>query len=293
MMQKRRLGKTGHTSTIVAFGTAAFWRVSQDDADRAMEVVLKCSVNHIDVAPEYGDAEARVGPWMREHRKDFFLACKTLMRTAKEAREELHRSLERLRTDHFDLYQLHSLDTAQELETALGQRGAMEAIIDAQREGLIKRIGITGHNLSIHALALKRFDFDTIMFPFNYIFFGDANYRKAFKRLIEVCVQRDVGVMIIKSIARGNWEEEYRAIPFYKRPYTTWYRPFEAQAEIKSALRFVLSHPVSTVISASDLKLLPLMLSEAKSFYPMEPAEKAELVKKGRCFKQLAFTFDL
>ena len=277
-MQKRKLGRTGHESTIMIFGGAAlgagFHSVSQEEADQAMEFVLEQGVNHIDVAPSYGDAELRLGPWMETHRQDFFLGCKTGERTKEEAAEELHRSLERLRVDHFDLYQLHGLDELGELEIALGPGGAMEAILEAKDEGLLRFVGITGHRPDTQAEALRRFDFDTVMFPLNFVLRAHRNEHNDWEELLRLAQEKDVGLMAIKSIARGPWPTE-------DRPHTTWYEPFDDQEAVDRAVWFTLSQGVTGVVSASDVGLMRKVVDAAERFRPLSSEEQAQLVGRG------------
>jgi aryl-alcohol dehydrogenase-like predicted oxidoreductase len=278
-------------STLVSFGGATFMKLSQKSADRTMEMLIEKGINHIDVAPEYGEAEKRVGPWMRRHRENFFLGCKTLMRTKNDAYSELHRSLERLHTDYFNLYQLHSVDELSELRTALGPGGAMETILGARDQGIVHSIGITSHNLELLTHALGLFEFDTIMFPFNFIFYADTGYRAQFGKLMKIVQKRDIGVMVIKSIAKGNWEEKYRSLPILKRPYTTWYRPLVTGNEIYSAMCFVLSQNISTLVSASDVTLLSQMIDAAERFRPTALKERDTLLAEGKKHRLLEFTF--
>lgn len=277
-MQKRRLGRTGQESTIVIFGGAAlgtdFHSISQEEADRAMEFVLEQGVNHVDVAPSYGDAELRLGPWMETHRQDFFLGCKTAKRTKNEAAEELQRSLERLRVDHFDLYQLHSLDELDELDVVLGPGGAMEAILEARDEGLLRFIGITGHRPDTQAEALKRFDFDTVMFPLNFVLRAHRNERSDWAELLRLAQKKDVGLMAIKSIARGPWPTE-------DRPYTTWYEPLDDQEAIDRSVWFTLSQGITGVVSASDAGLMRKVVDAANRFKPLSSREQEQLMAIG------------
>src|SRR5437899_8710950 len=163
MIQRRPFGRTGHPSSATLFGAAALARASQDDADRALETLLRYGVNHIDTAARYGDSELRIGPWMARHRRDFFLATKTGARSARAARADLHRSLDRLRVDHVDLIQLHSLGHPDDWEQAMGPGGVLEAVVDARQQGLARFIGVTGHGWTIaamHKRSLARFDLD-------------------------------------------------------------------------------------------------------------------------------------
>ncbi len=188
MIEKRPFGRTGHMSTATIFGGAALMRATQKDAERALEILLKHGVNHIDTAPRYEDSEILIGHWMARHRKDFFLATKTKMRTYDEAREGIHRSLDRLKVDRIDLIQLHGLQHPDEWDTAMGPRGALEAAVEAREKGLVRFIGITGHGWMIAALhkrALKRFDFDSVLLPYNYLMHLNERYRGGSKRFYE------------------------------------------------------------------------------------------------------------
>ncbi len=188
-MDKRRLGRREHLSSVVVFGGAAIGKVSQKDADQAIQAALDGGVNHIDVAPSYGDAELRLKPWIPKIREQVFLGCKTTKRTKEEAAQELRRSLKRLKAERFDLYQLHSVGDLEQLDLATGPGGAIEALIQARDEGLTSHLGMTGHGMkapATHAEALRRFDFDTVMFPLNAGLLGDPHYREDFEALMEL-----------------------------------------------------------------------------------------------------------
>src|SRR3989442_3200084 len=221
MIERRPFGRTGHLSTATLFGGAALARASQADADRTLDLLLRYGVNHIDTAARYGDSELRIGPWMARHRKDFFLATKTGSRTAPEAREDLHRSLERLRVDHVDLIQLPPLGHPDDWDQAMGPGGALEAVIEAREEGLARFIGVTGHDWAIaamHRRSLARFDFDAVLLPYNFFIAQQERYRRDFEGVLGVCRERNVAVQVIKSIARGPWATAART-------HTTWYQP--------------------------------------------------------------------
>lgn len=273
-MEKRRFGRTGHMSTVVIFGAFAVGQVEQQEADATMELLLAHGVNHIDVAPSYYDAELRLGPCLERHRERFFLGCKTQLRGKKEAGEELRRSLERLRVDQFDLYQLHAVTTMEELDQCFAAGGSMEAILDARDEGLTRYVGITSHGLQAAAVeraALERFDFDSLLFTLNFRMWTDAAYRRDVTALLQMAAERDIGTMVIKTWARGPWGDQ-------EPRYHTWYEPFEDADMIEQALRFNLSQGVSGVISAGDARLLPQILEAAERFRPMDEAEQAELL---------------
>src|SRR5574339_475230 len=209
-METRRFGRTGHMSTIAIFGAAAFWQISQEDADKVMELVIESGINHIDVAPSYGQAEIRIGPWMPRERGRFFLGCKTMERSREGAWNEMQVSLKRLQTETFDLYQCHAITTMEELDAITMKGGALEAIEQARREELTKYIGITGHGVNapqIYLEALRRFDFDSILFPLNFVQLANPEYRKYAEALIAECKAKDVGTMTIKSITKAPWGE--------------------------------------------------------------------------------------
>ncbi len=259
---KLAFGRTGHESSRVIFGGASLARVSQDVADRALEVLLRHGVNHLDVAASYGDAELRLRPWLREHPGRFFLATKTGARAAAAAREELDRSLDRLGVDHVDLWQLHSLADPIEWDTALSPGGAIEAAIEARQQGLVRWIGITGHGVQIAATirrSLSRFDFDSILVPCNYLTLQLPYYAENFEALLETCRRHRVAVQTIKSVALRPW---------LGRPRTsaTWYEPLRAQADIDLAVWWVLGRPGIFLNSVGDIELLPRFLDAADRF---------------------------
>jgi len=271
MIQTRTFGRTGHASTVTLFGAAALARASEDEADRALEVLLHYGVNHIDTAARYGDSELRIAPWMARHRKDFFLATKTGSRKAADAREDIHRSLERLRVDQIDLIQLHALWHPDDWDQAMGPGGALEAVIDARREGLVRFIGVTGHGWTIpamHRRSLARFDFDSVLMPYNFFMAQDERYRETFEEVLATCRQRNVAVQIIKTIARGPWASA-------DRTHTTWYQPLEAQADIDRAIHWIMGLlPDVFINTAGDLTLLRKILESASRF-ERRPADEA------------------
>ena len=278
-MEKRRLGRTGHMSTVVTFGSAGIGRVEQDVADRAVQAALDHGVNHFDVAPSYGEAELRLKPWMPKIRNQIFLGCKTTERTKEGAKAELHRSLERLGVDRLDLYQLHSVGKRDILDECTAPGGALEALIEARDEGLVRWLGITGHTHdapSTHHEALRRFDFDTVMFPLNFVLWTIPEFRRDATALLDECTSRDVGVHILKSVAKDPWGDR-------PKTHTTWYEPFTDQETIDRAVQFVLSQSVTTLCSAGDVTVLPMVLEAAERFGPIETAvEEALLATAGQ-----------
>lgn len=273
-MQKRRFGRSGHMSTVAIFGAAAFYAVTQAQADAAMELVIAAGVNHIDVAPTYGQAEERLGPWLARERARFFLGCKTTERSKETAAAELRRSLERLRVDSFDLYQLHAVNSMEELDQVTAPGGALEAAIEARAEGLTRFIGITGHGLQAPAVfleALERFDFDSVLFPLNFVLYAHPAYRRQAAELLRRCRAGDVGVMAIKAIAKRPWGDRPRA-------YSTWYEPFDDAWHIQQAVNFALSQDVTGLCTAGDVTLLPPFLEACARFTPLSTVEQEELL---------------
>ena len=282
-METRRFGRTGHMSTIAIFGAAAFSQISQEDADQVIEQVIEAGINHIDVAPSYGQAEERIGPWMPRERNRFFLGCKTMERTKEGAWNEMQQSLKRLQTESFDLYQCHAITTMEELDSVTMKGGALEAFEQARREGLTKYIGITGHGADapkIYLEALRRFDFDSILFPLNFVQMANPEYRRYAEELIATCKAKDVGTMVIKTITKGPWgEREHTA--------NTWYEPFNQAEEIQRAVNFAMSYDVTGLCTAGDTSILPLVLNACENFKRLHQAEMEEMIKSGKEYEPL------
>lgn len=263
-------GSTGHNSSRVIFGAAALGTMKQDNADRLLDLLLEYGVNHIDTAAAYGDSELRIGPWMREHRKSFFLATKTGDRTRDAARDSLHRSLDRLRTDHVDLIQLHNLADEEDWQKAMGSGGALEALVEARAQGLTRFIGVTGHGSRIaatHQRSLERYAFDSVLFPYNFTMMSIPQYAADAEALIKICGERGVAIQTIKSAARRRWQNgEARKL--------SWYEPLRDRDALRRAVHFTLCRPGLFLNSSSDATLLRDIL-EAASEPPLEPARAA------------------
>ncbi len=271
-IEVQAFGRSGHMSTRTIFGAASLSAVTQEEADHTLEVLLQYGVNHIDTAASYGDAELRIAPWLERYRGHFYLATKADARTAKEAKEELHRSLERMRVDYVDLWQLHNLADPIEWDVALSPGGAIEAAIEARAQGLIRAIGVTGHGLQIaatHRRSLERFDFDAVLLPYNYLTMQIPYYAKNFNALVATCQQRNVAVQTIKSIA-------YR--PWMGRQHTpaVWYEPLEDQRDIDRAVHWVLKRPGLFLNTVGDIHLLPKVLDAASRFQVGTPDEEMQ-----------------
>jgi len=272
-------GRTGHRSSRTIFGAAALSQVTQSAADRTLDLLLRYGVNHIDTAAGYGDSELRIAPWLKREPGRFFLATKTGERKADAAREQLHRSLERLGVDHVDLWQLHSLADPIEWDTALSPGGAIEAAVEARDQGLVKFIGVTGHGIQIaagHRRSLARFDFDSVLLPYNVVTMREPYYAENFEALARTCAERQVALQTIKSIALRPWlgREHTR---------TTWYEPLEEQSDIDLAVWWVLGRPGVFLNTVGDIELLPRVL-DAASRFDKRPTEEAmsALVERSR-----------
>ena len=259
-IEKRPFGRTGYLSSAIIFGAAALGKVDQATADRTLDLLLEFGVNHLDTAPGYGEAELRMGPWMDRHRDDFFLATKTRERTYAAARDSIHKSLERLRTDKLDLLQLHALIHPDEWDVAMGDDGALRAAVEARDAGLVRFIGVTGHGWNVaamHRRSLAHFDFDSVLMPYNWVTAHHATYADDFEKTLEICQEKNVAVQTIKALARGPW-----AAGVSKRR-TTWYEPLEAEEDIRTAVHYVLARPGIFLNSIGDVGLLPSVLRAA------------------------------
>ncbi len=269
-VQRRRLGRTGHESSVAILGGAAFWAASPEQAAAGFELALDRGVNHLDIAPQYGAAEDVVGPLVPAVRDRLFVAAKTLRKSPDGVRAQLEATLTKLGTDHLDLYQLHGVTGLDELDTRVG---AAAVILAARDEGLVRYVGITGHDHGApvaHLEALRRWDLDTVMFPVFPGVWGDEAYRRNAEALLEECARRDVGVMAIKAVARRPWAD--------RRPTAgTWYEPFSEQSAIDRGVRFALSTPgVHAFCTPGDLGLLPLALDAAEAYEPLDDSARAQ-----------------
>ncbi len=262
MIPRMAFGRTGHHSTRLIFGAAALGGMSQARADATMEVVRSAGINHIDVAASYGAAEDRVRPFLAQHRAEFFLATKTGERTGPAARAELERSLERMGVDHVDLIQLHNLVEPEEWQLAHGAGGAVEALVQARAEGLVRFIGVTGHGTRIpamHLRSLQEFDFDSVLFPYNYALLQRPDYAADVDALLALCAERSVAVQTIKSVARRRWPADSTD------PHFAWYQPLPAGPALGRAVAFVLANPQVFLNTSSDARLLPAIVAAAES----------------------------
>ena len=280
-MEKRRLGRTNHHSTIVTFGAYSIGKLSQDDADDAIQMCLDYGVNHIDIAPGYADSMERVAPWMPELRGNMFLGSKTPMRTRDEAWKNIDDIMTRMDVESFDLFQLHAVIDLETLDQVTSPDGALKALTELRDQGLTKWLGITGHGPTVprtHIEALRRFDFDTVMFPVNASMYKDTQYRADAEQLISICNEKDVGIQTIKMIARGGWGDGHKDLG-------TWYDPHRTQKEIDTALWWQLSQPIHTAPSCGEYKLLKKVLDSAERFNQFDLDEQERIVASMKIFR--------
>ena len=285
-MQQRRYGRSGHMSSVAIFGGAALHEtIEQDEADAALDMALAAGVNHYDVAASYGHgmAETRMGPWVEQHRSEIFLGTKTGERPYEAAWAELNRSVALLRGP-LDLMQIHAVTTFEELDQATAANGALKAVKRARDEGMTKYVGITGHGWlapAIFSEALERFDFDSVLFPVNAVLFGNPDYRRNAEILLQKAQERNVGIMAIKSIAKGPWHDQ-------PHRYFTWYEPHDVQDIIQRCVNFTLSQAgVCGIPIAGDTRLLPMVLKAAENFVPMSQSEQNAWIEECREYEAI------
>jgi aryl-alcohol dehydrogenase-like predicted oxidoreductase len=273
-MEHRRLGRLGRENSVLIFGGAALSEVSEEEADRAIALALEAGIDHFDTAADYGDSELHYGRWMQEIRDRVFLSTKTGERDRDAARGQIEASLERLRVDRVDLIQLHGVNDLDDLDHATRGGGSLEAAIEAREEGLVGAVGITGHGHeapATHLDALRRYPFDTVLTPWNYVLSRDGNYRRDFEALVEEIRIQDAGLMTIKTVSRRNWPE---GNPVRGQRRATWYEPFEEQEYVDAAVAFVLAREEITGIPmVGDVGLISTMIEAEKRRMPLDEAE--------------------
>ena len=263
MIPTMPFGRTGHNSTRLLFGAAALGGMRQEKADSVLEMVMQAGINHFDVAASYGDAELRLAPFLKDHRSDIFLATKTGDRKGSEARASIERSLTRMEIDQIDLIQFHNLAQDADWEIAMGKRGALEAAIAAQEEGLVRFIGVTGHGTRIaemHLKSLAQYDFTSVLLPYNHVMMQEDQYREEFETLYKLCAEKGVAMQSIKGIAKRRWREDDDS------PKFSWYEPYREEDIIERAVHFVLKRENLFLNSSSDATLLPKVIAAAESF---------------------------
>ena len=271
-METRRLGRTGHHSSLAILGGAAFAMDSPDEAGALLDEALEAGVNHLDIAPGYGSAERAVGPHMRAIRQRLFLACKTAETERDWALRRLDRSLERLQVDELDLYQVHGVTSLEVLDQ---RNEAFQVTLEARDMGLTKFVGVTGHDLgapAAHLEAIRRYDLDTVMFPVYPAVLADDDYRADVDALLAECAERDVGVMAIKAVAWRAWGDR-------TPDALSWYEPHRSDEAIERGVRFALSTPgIHAFCTPSDPATARRAISSASRYEPLTSAEHADAI---------------
>ena len=278
-MQRRRLGRLGHDSSVLLYGGAALGDVTQEVADAAAREALAAGINHFDVAASYGEAELRLGALMDELRPQVFLATKTGLRDRDGAWAQIGASLERLRTDRVDLLQLHAIGDLDELDAATRPGGALEAAVRAQEEGLVGAVGITGHGrqaAATHLEALRRFPFATVLTPLNAVLWRDERFRDDWAALVDEVQRQDAALMTIKAVSRRNWPGVADGQPVGDQDYATWYEPLVDPEQIRAAVSWVLAHEeITGLATAGDVRLLHHLVAAERDRMDVLDAEGA------------------
>lgn len=271
-LERRSLGRTGQMLSVIGFGGIVVKDATPDEARQRVREAIEAGVNYFDVAPTYGDAEEKLGPALAPFRRDVFLACKTTERRAAEATAELERSLKRLQTDHFDLYQFHAVTTPQDVETIFSPGGAMEAFSAARRAGKVRFLGFSAHSVEAALAMLDRFRFDSLLFPFNFATWHAGSFGP---QVLAKAREQGVGLLALKAMAKGPWPENA------PRPYPKcWYQPLSDPEEARLGLRFTLSHPITAAVPPGDERLFRLALELARNLSPLTDAEVAALKER-------------
>ena len=268
MIEKRPFGATGFESSCVLFGAAALAAMKPARVEQTLALIEREGVNHIDTAAGYGDSELNLAGWLAGHRSEIFLATKTAERTGDEARASLEKSLTRMGVDHVDLIQLHNLVDPEGWQTAMGPGGAVESLVQARDEGLVRFLGVTGHGTwapSMHKKSLEEFEFASVLCPLNFSMMAQAEYAADFEALAETCRERNVALQTIKALARRRWQAD-------AGPKFSWYEPLSDADAIRRAVHWVLSRDDVFLNSSSDGRLLESTLAAAKEMISM-PSE--------------------
>ena len=283
-LEYNALGRTGLNVSRVGFGGGGIGQVwgetTRDEAIRAVHSALDLGINYFDVAPAYGDAEERLGPALEGIRNQVFLACKTTDRSEKGAQKELHRSLKRLKTDHFDLYQLHAMTTQQDLDEVMKLGGALDAFIKARDQGVIRYIGFSAHSAEVAEKLMDQFDFDSVLFPINWVNYFQENFGPD---VVKKAEKKNIGRLALKAMARSKWDEGSNLSQFPK----CWYMPVESEEEARLALRFTLSQPITAAIPPGELKFFDWATKIASDFKPLTDLEVQELKKRSQGLKAI------
>ncbi len=273
-IEKRSLGKTGEMLSMIGFGGILVMDATPGDASDLVKLAIDSGINYFDVAPTYGDAQVKLGPALEPYRKGVFLACKTTERGRDGSRAELEQSLKHLRTDHVDLYQFHAVTTTEDVEKIFATGGAMETYLEARKEGKIRFIGFSAHSVEAAMAMMDRFDFDTILFPVNYVTWNKGNFGP---QVLEKAHQKNMGILALKSMAKGPWPKGADKKEYPK----CWYEPLITPEDIKMGLSFTLSHPVTAALTPGDPRLFKTALSVYGSIKPLNDSEIQLIKAKG------------
>jgi len=270
IMLKRPLGETGLKLSIIGLGGVTVRDLPQAEVNNLVHEAIDGGINYIDVAPTYGNAEELLGPALKGYRDRVFIACKTHHRKKEEAAAELRQSLKKLGTNYFDLYQFHGISSMEDVETIFGVSGALEAFLEAREQGLIRLIGFSAHSVKAALAALDRFNFDTILFPVNFVLYFKENFGP---QVIEKAKEKGVARLAIKAMAKSQWPKDANRDEFPK----CWYLPVSDPKEASMALRFTLSQPITAAIPPGDERLFRLAMEIAANFTPIKDWEVKEL----------------
>ena len=271
-IEKRSLGRTGHKLSIIGFGGIVVMDATAEESSQRVKQAIDAGINYFDVAPSYGNAIKMLGPALEPYRKDVFLACKTTKRTKAESRAELEQSLRNMRTDHFDLYQFHALTALEDVEKIFSPGGAMETFLQARKDGKIRFIGFSAHSVEAAMAMMDRFDFDTILFPFNFATWNAGNFGP---QVLARAQEKKMGILALKAMARGPWPKNADRTKYPK----CWYEPLATSEDIVMGLRFTLSHPITAAVPPGDENLFKMALTVKDQIKPLGKAE-IELIKQ-------------
>ncbi|MGE5406488.1 MAG: aldo/keto reductase [Methanosarcina sp.] len=273
-IEKRSLGRTGEMLSMIGFGGIVVKDATPDEASALVRLAIDRGINYFDVAPSYGDAEIKLGPALEPYRKNVFLACKTGERTRDKSRDELEKSLKNLRTDHFDLYQLHAVTSMKDVDTIMGPGGAIETFREAREQGKVRFLGFSAHSVEAAMALMDRFDFDTILFPVNYATWNAGNFGP---QVLARAKEKNMGILALKAMAKGPWPENANRTKYSK----CWYEPLDNQDDIRMGLRFTLSHPVTAAVPPGEAELFKMALNVSNRLQPLTEDEVKAIKEKG------------
>ena len=268
-MEKRKYGKSGDALSVIGFGGICVSKEEPETAKSMVSEAVDRGINYFDVAPTYGDAEERLGPALEPYRNSVFLACKTTERSAEGAEKELHHSLKLFKTDHFDLYQLHSVTTFQDVQRILSPGGALEVFIKAREKGLIRHIGFSAHSEEAAIALMGQFGFDSMLFPLNWVNWLKGGFGP---KAVEKAKEKSVSILALKTLAKRKWKEDE------ERTWTkTWYHPVDTYEEARLAVRFTLSLPITAAVTPGHIELLRWACDAADDLAPITEEETDKL----------------